>query len=606
MQQAPSKEDVLSQLETKLTYTDPQWLSLMHYKRSPHNQWISEADSSMFFLSATGKLSPRDELIALINIYFKAKPNKNHRIFCKFPARIIWLSKTFNLPEPSFAHCKNLNQWKSQFSTQNMSIAFTSAFMGNPASTFGHTFLRFFDKENDSTDGLLSATVNYSADLSESTNPVDYFYRGVLGGFSGVIDNLPYHRRIRRYVQNENRDIWEYYLDIAEDDIRLIILHAWEIKNDVFHYHFLDENCSYRALSIIAVAKPSLLSTKSFRLLTIPIDTIRVLDNAGLIMQTHHYPASIRVFNHTLNFYSAIEKKLAIKMAKGFTVKKTDTWQALEPSRKLAVVSLAMEYLNLLIQGEHIDSHIGQQRYFNFIKQRANFNNSFKFPDYPKNMQDDPLNRHLSSRFSISYGDIDHEQYIDLGFRVAGHDTLDISSGYQVGSYVSFLNFEHRFFENDNSQLQRLDLFKVASFADINRFFQPQSWSFQFSRQRKLIQDLDLLVTTIEGNIGYSKMLFEQSLLSLTLGMDLDYNGSFKNNVDLELNAEIALIGQSQSIAYDIRYTYFEYIENELAHNHKTTLGLSVPIASQQAIVLQGNARGNKRDNISIGYRLYF
>ena len=62
----------------------------------------------------------------------------------------------------------------------------------------------------------------------------------------------------------------------------------WELKQIQFDYFFFDENCSYRLLELLQVARPGLQLTTQFPLTAIPTDTVKaILSYKGVLYRNH-------------------------------------------------------------------------------------------------------------------------------------------------------------------------------------------------------------------------------------------------------------------------------------------------------------------------------
>ena len=171
-------------------------------------------------------------------------------------------------------------------------MIFPSAYMGNPASMFGHTFLRVDPKEPNrtNTDSRLYDQLcgRSSAQMQESNMPIKECLENTRAFFS----TIPYYLKVKEYRDIENRDIWEYRLNFSPKQIHRLLRHAWELGNAYFDYFFFKENCAYHILSLLEVADPSLRLTERFHFWTIPADTIRLLvQNQGLVGEVSYRPA---------------------------------------------------------------------------------------------------------------------------------------------------------------------------------------------------------------------------------------------------------------------------------------------------------------------------
>lgn len=242
---APSRE--VHHLANKLNLgSHPVWYKLLHYNQPDDRSVVLTND---FFLSANGRLNPDQELTATIDAYFKPfnKQDKNHAR-CRFPARYYWLSQFLPLPgyDSEDIQCFAIKSWGELDNVKSVSLLLVSGYLGNPASTFGHAFLKLnTDLENDPSD-LFDATLNYGALVPEDENPFSYAIKGVFGGYDASFSDKYFYTQDLVYSNTEFRDIWEYRLDLSQFQLKLLILHIWEIVGKKFTYYFLTANCAYR------------------------------------------------------------------------------------------------------------------------------------------------------------------------------------------------------------------------------------------------------------------------------------------------------------------------------------------------------------------------
>ncbi len=118
-----------------------------------------------------------------------------------------------------------------------------------------------------------------------------FAFKGLFGLYHGKFSIAPYYLKVKVYGDIENRDIWEYRLNLTEKEIDRLLRHVWEMRFAWFDYYFFDENCSYHLLSLLEVARPGLHLTDRFSLWVIPSETIRAMDEAGLVKKVRFRPA---------------------------------------------------------------------------------------------------------------------------------------------------------------------------------------------------------------------------------------------------------------------------------------------------------------------------
>ncbi|TPW20295.1 MAG: hypothetical protein FD126_1832, partial [Elusimicrobia bacterium] len=226
---------------------DPEWLRLLHVKEGR-----SDAKPGPFFLTPDGNIDPRGELEALTKA-LDAGGEEPAR--CRFPARVAWLAgKLGRDPAPLLVPCAKFAAWRDLLAADGVALVFASAYMNNPSSMFGHTFLRL---ERRGPDRLLDNSLNFAAETAE-TSGVAFAYRGLMGLYPGKYTAMPYYMKVQEYGGIENRDLWEYRLDLSSAEVARLAAHAWELGFAEFPYYFLSKNCSYQLMPALEAAAPRL------------------------------------------------------------------------------------------------------------------------------------------------------------------------------------------------------------------------------------------------------------------------------------------------------------------------------------------------------------
>jgi hypothetical protein len=247
-----------------------QWHRLLHFKNAE-----SEIDDETFFFADDGKFNPKAKLQASIEKLISDKSDDKNSTLCRYPSRSRWILK--KIPELQekikIPQCKRLNNELKKLGAKHVTLIFASAHINSPASAFGHTFLRI---DNNPNTPLLSYAVNYAAQTKED-NGFIYAYQGLFGGYKGRYSITPYYKKLKEYSDLEQRDVWEYTLDLSQKEIERLVLHIFEVRHFYADYFFLAENCSYNLLWLLEVAKEDVNLVNQFSVKAIPIDTIRAI-----------------------------------------------------------------------------------------------------------------------------------------------------------------------------------------------------------------------------------------------------------------------------------------------------------------------------------------
>src|SRR5450830_283034 len=286
--------------------SDPLWLRLLHYEKpvAIPGKSKSAIHSEDFFLSPSGSDDPRKELeAALVEMQsINNEPDKDIR--CRFPARVSWIETQTDMKHdfdykqlcPAFYTWTHGNSGvATDMRITSISIVLATGYLGNPASYYGHTLLKFNSHTSDNSSDLLDKTVNYGAFSTRGDNPASYIIKSILGGYDAGFSQIDFYFHENMYGENENRDLWEYQLDLPQTDVDFVVAHAWEVLGKKYTYYFFRQNCAYRMAEIVQVL-PGLDIIPHERPFTIPQTLTQKLVHATyaghpLIAKVVYYPS---------------------------------------------------------------------------------------------------------------------------------------------------------------------------------------------------------------------------------------------------------------------------------------------------------------------------
>ncbi len=501
------------------------WKALLYYKKSWTGKLISEIDDNNFFLANDGKVSPYHELAATIDAFNNSTQNDDQALHCKFPARYRWLRKV--LPETikdSNHACSELAAWKAQINSDSVTLIFPSAYLDSPSSMFGHTLLRF--DQRDQTEGreILAYTVNYAATKKPDASELGFVYRGLVGGYPGDITVLPYYLKLKEYKDMESRDIWEYKLNLTEAETDYLLDVIWEAKDKRIDYFFFTENCSYRIVSFLNAVRPESTLLDQFHLSAIPLDTIRTLREAHFIESVSYRPSVRTVFDHAVNQLTKEEQQLVLNWVTGNVPFDNDNLPT-STHGSAALLDTAFQYSRM---ASHSPIDLRTLSY-NLLRARKEVAEPSSIepvaqPDLPDEYG------HHSRMIAFAAGTARDQNYLGLTLRAAYHDTLDPPLGYPRGATLKFGEMHARYYEQDHFKIEQADLVAITSIKPRNTFFKPMSWSVKLGGQRFDYRQNRLFAATIKGIAGPAYPLGRNSYLYAMAGADLRIANGYENN----------------------------------------------------------------------------
>ena len=484
-----------------------EWHLLLHYRANLFGGYTSEQDDQGFFMSSEGQTDPAAELVATLTQFFSPDlvGRSKQPAQCAFVARYAWLKKQLSIDDSRLApmKCDRFEKWLAEFDAQSISLIFASAFMNNPASMFGHTFLRVDQHGQTPQTRLLAYTINFAADVPKGSN-LDYPIRGIFGGYRGYFSTLPYYLKVQEYRDIENRDIWEYRLNFNDEQIRRLLMHAWELGNASFDYYFFKENCSYHLLSLLEYADPSLRLTDQFVSWTIPADTVRLLAaQPGLVKDIAFRPSRVTLIRRKREQLSHEEHRLVKQLVRGASISQSEELRALPLPRQAFVLDVASDYVRYT--GEHDEDLAAASRDRN--RQILTARSLLRIPSedltiLPFAMQ--PELGHKTSRASLGGGWRNNDTFEEFTVRGAYHDVLDPEPGYTPDAQIEIGSISLRHYNRaDQTRVERATLLNVMSISPIDSLFHAPSWKFNIGMQTIRHGSCDLCSNwNVSGGIG--------------------------------------------------------------------------------------------------------
>lgn len=471
----------------------PEWHKLLHYVPNIGARGVhSLVDSPEFFHAPGGKTDPQAELEATLASFFYGEiPETSGRQSpqCAFVARRAWLDEQLGFDQKRLPRqeCKRYREWREALNAKGLTLVFSSAYVNNPSSMYGHTLLRVDARDQDERTRLLAYTINFAANTDE-TNGLIFAVKGLLGGYAGTFSMLPYYLKVREYSDMENRDLWEYELNLSEKEVDRVLAHAWELLPAYWAYYFFDENCSYHLLRLIQVARPELDLASPFRWWALPTDTVRaVTAEPGLTARATYRPAAATLIARRLAAMSAGERGLTKELSLRSIGANDARLSALPAHRAAAVLETGHDYVEYrrIIGKPDVPDPRALARELLVARSKV------EAPSQAPALRPPPRpdEGHASSRFAIGVGTEAGRDFGELRLRPTYHDILDPDEGYVPGAQTEFFHFAFRHYRDRSTQLESLVPIDILSLSPRDEFFQSWSWKASAGWRRSLAHD---------------------------------------------------------------------------------------------------------------------
>ncbi len=524
------------------------WRRLLHYRSPFLRSERSDVDSISFFLSSAGKSDSESELRATLEAFLQADPNYRSSgpieqpAACSFPARRAFLEAKLGKRFPDL-ECTAFSDWKKGIDAQAATLVYSAAYPGNPASMFGHTFLRL-DRDTDPARGLSqgshlrSYSVDFSASIGPDENPAKYALWGLIGGYEGRFDLGPYYRKVNQYAFFESRDLWEYRLSLTPPEVDQLVRHVWELFALAgYDYYFLDENCSLRILALLEAVRGDWDLLRGFPVSVIPIETIkRVIDTPGAVAHIHHRASLKHEMNRTIDALSEKDKRSVERAYKNKALAKDEVPFS---ANALDALSAAQSYKKARTNFEpsSADAHFLKSILLARSKAGASSPGSSGPP---------PPAPHLSHGTSLVFfsgGVREGEPQFEAGMYAFRHDFLDPMPSFNPDSEIRVLGLRAEKRAGAGLRLAQVDLLAMASLAPWSSLDPQTSWRVGVE-WRRVPEVLDPGRGEWKGSGGYGMGLkvWRSSLIYLLGTGEVEKSGVFRHHFRISLGPEFGAV----------------------------------------------------------------
>lgn len=608
-------EQLLQQADAQKLAALPEWRNLLHYQPSKDGLGVvSPADTDNFFLAADGKYNAQAELHATLHAFFSTATETatEQNPQCAFIARYHWLKEKLNFDPKKLSEqtCSRFNEWYRAINPAQATLIFPAGYVNNPSSMFGHTLLRIDRPNQTERTRLASYAINYAADTNES-NGLVFSVKAIVGGYPGSFSILPYYEKVKEYSDLENRDIWEYQLNLTAAEIRRLLEHAWELGPVSFDYYFFDENCSYQLLTLLDVARPGMGLSDRFTGWVIPSDTVRVvLNEQGLLRQTVYRPSSQTLLHQQLDKLDDIEQQLALQLAQGELTPSAPAVTTLTESRRARVLEAAYDYLQYQFNTGKWPRDEAANRSLDLLRARSLLKVKTDTTAVPIPVR--PDQGHATARLALYYGSSDDQPFTDVYLRPSYHDLMDADAGYQYGAEINFFDFHIRS-QARSGTLEQFTLIDIVSLTPRDRFFMPVSWRISTGLERFELPQTDdrPLVFNVRGGAGPSYRLSDNQLVSLMLEGALLADSKLPDGYTTALGPSLRWLWSDTQSDWRVmltsrQLTYYNKIDRgEIEHQLQSNLRLSTNTSLRLSYKLYGDP-AHPVEESSLGFNWYF
>lgn len=448
-EEAGYQKFLLSKAIQQGLHKDAYWKALLHYKDKS-----SIISDKSFFIANDGNINPESELRYTIQSFFEKEIlSPSEHSICKFPARLKWISKKLNIEKSSLPkiNCNELNKYKRNIGATKISLSFASENVNNLMSMMGHIFIKISGKKNGKE---VNHALSYFADFSTG-NPILLAFKALFSRSPGTYLLEPYKKRVAEYNDNQSRSIWEYELELTQDQIDSLVLHIWEMKAISPKYNFIYHNCGSALIYLLFTANSGITSLKASST-DAPIDIIKSLYNNGHIKKINLLPADNYRLKMMSEGLSYPDKSYINRIINSGDIPQNTI---LSEQKKANLLYIADSVISYKFSKEDITQESYDKAYNSIQKDLR------KLP--PKNLTyiiKDPLQKSRSSQLLFNYKNQENDNIFGLEFYPVYNGLHNNNAGYFNDFELRLANIDALYYVDQNKfRVNKFDLIKVKN-----------------------------------------------------------------------------------------------------------------------------------------------
>ena len=595
-------------IEQKKLWLDKGWLRLLHYQKNLWGGWESEVDGANFFLDPKGKSSPEHEMKATLSALLGSANDEDSSPACRFPARLIWLQSKLGiaLTNSTNASCPSYLKFKNLLNPVGISLVFSSYYINDPSTTFGHTLLRFHARENHQNgknQELLDFGINFAAQVEPGTNPIHYGLGGLSGMFPGVFSNIPYYYKIREYHNYHQRDLWSYDLNLDQSQLEFLVAHIWELGSTYFDYFFFTENCAYHILSLLEDVDVHLELKARTPYYVIPGDTVRIIyETPNLVKKIDFRPSVQRIF---MNQYDKLSEREQMEFRQLIESRAQPALSEFPISSQIKILDTLIAYFSFKYPKQFVQKEVEIDQWRNqTLIARAKIRRASETQPVATPKDEEPHRGHKSGRASAFVGSHPNtfSPFYDLEYRFALHDKLDFKLGYPQSADIEFMNLRLRY-DNDQIFLDRVGIVEVNSFQPWSQFNHELANLGRIELQalpQEICQTCYVLSGVFARGISWQR---GGVLMFMLLGGEVRLSSFYSSTYRLGLGPHIGMVGRLGPWSFEISGQSYIFNGETETSNSLVNFELRHQSAGNGQWTLQ--IQQKTQPELRIGYRFY-
>lgn len=274
------------------------WRRLLLFQDTPVEHDNSSIDNPKFFLAQNGRHDAHAELIATLS----AMQRGDSDAICRFVARTHFLTQVLAAQDIDSGvddrQCSDFHAFAGTLNAKRLSLIFAEEHPNNIASAFAHVLMRVDDGQDEDK---AATAINYTVQPNKADGVLVSTAKSIIGGYPGVMEIMPYQKKADDYLVKDERDLWQFSLNLTPKEVTQIVRHIWEVKEMKRPYFFTHDNCATEIVRLIDVVRPKGHVQADIGNVVIPSRIAAILSQAGMVTDQKFIPSNSTIRQAKLN-----------------------------------------------------------------------------------------------------------------------------------------------------------------------------------------------------------------------------------------------------------------------------------------------------------------
>jgi len=176
----------------------------------------------------------------------------------------------------------------------------------------------------------------------------------------------------------------------------------------------MDENCSFRLLELLEIARPNIDLLSTFDYKAIPTDTVRVVRDHGMINNINYRASHIEQINYIASWLSPEQKALAYDLSADTGLVSGADYKNTSPADKQKILYVAYNYLRYKQGKAARDDGMASRSHRLLVE--INEHGDTELLSLPRPF--DPIDGHQTMSLTVAAGNEGEEEFIEGQWRI--------------------------------------------------------------------------------------------------------------------------------------------------------------------------------------------